>query len=99
MSISEQNPLGYFSEADLKYPDNLHKLHNDYPLAPKKLAVSIDMLSKYYRKIADKYQINVGDVKILIPNICNKKKLCNLLQKSSAVFVFRNETDSYEGFK
>ena len=79
MSISEYNPLGYFSEADLKYPDNLHKLHNDYPLAPKKLAVSIDMLSKYYRKIADKYQINVGDVKILIPNICNKKKLCNLL--------------------
>ena len=73
MSISEYNSLGYFFEVDLKYPDNLHKLHNDYPLAPEKLAVSIDMLSKYCRKIADKYQIKVGDVKILILNLGNKK--------------------------
>ena len=43
--------------------DELHELHNDYPLAPEKLAVSSDMLSEYCRKIADKYQIKVGDVK------------------------------------
>ena len=30
----------YFFEVDLKYPDKLHELHNDYPLAPEKLAVS-----------------------------------------------------------
>ena len=63
MSINEYNSLGFFFEVDLKYPDNRHKLHNDYPLAPEKLAVSIDMLSKCCKKIADKYQINVGDVK------------------------------------
>ena len=40
---------------------------------------SIDMLSKYCRKITDKYQIKVGDVKKLIPNLGNKKKLCDLL--------------------
>ena len=72
MPISEKGPIGYFLEVDLKYPDELHELHNDYPLAPEKLAVSSDMLSKYCKKIADKYEIKVGDVKKLIPNLGNK---------------------------
>ena len=75
MSISERNPIWYFLEYDLEYPDELHELHNDYPLAPEKLAViSSDMLSKYCKQIADKYKIKVGDVKRLIPNLCNKTK-------------------------
>ena len=73
-SISQKSPIGYFLEVDLKYPDELHELHNDYPLAPEKLAVSSDMLSKYCKKIADKYEIKVGDVKKLIPNLGNKTK-------------------------
>ena len=32
------------------------------------------MLSKYCKKIADKYDIKVGDVKKLIPNLGNKTK-------------------------
>ena len=72
MSVSEKSPVGYFLEVDLEYPDELHELHNDYPLAPEKLAVSSDMLSKYCKKIADKYEIKVGDVKKLIPNLGNK---------------------------
>ena len=72
MSISEKSLVGYSLEVDLKYPDELHELHNDYPLAPEKLAVSGDMLSKYCKKIVDKYEIKVGDVKKLIPNLGNK---------------------------
>ena len=72
MSINEKSLTGSFLEVDLKYPDELHELHNDYPLAPEKLAVSSDMLSKYCKKIADKYEIKVGDVKKLIPNLGNK---------------------------
>ena len=72
MSINEKSPIGYFLEVDLKYPDELHELHNDYPLAPEKLAVSSDMLSKYCKSIADKYEIKVGDIKKLIPNLANK---------------------------
>ena len=47
MSVSEKNSIGYFLEVDLEYPDELHELHNDFPLAPEKLAVFSDMLSKY----------------------------------------------------
>ena len=54
------------------FSNKLHELHNDYPLAPEKLAVSSDMLSKYCKKIADKYEIKVDDVKKLIPNLGSK---------------------------
>ena len=64
-SISEKSPIGYILEVDLEYLEELHVLHNDYPLAPEKRAVSSDMLSKYCKKIADKYKIKVGDVKKL----------------------------------
>ena len=69
MSINEKNDIGYFLEVDLEYPDQLHKLHSDHPLAPEKLAVSSDMLLKYCKKIDNEYDINVGDVKKLIPNL------------------------------
>ena len=72
MSISEKSPIGYFLEVDLKYSDELHELRNDYPLASEKLAVSSDMLSKYCKKFAVKYEIKVGDVKKLITNLGNK---------------------------
>ena len=72
MSINEKSPIGYLLEVDLEYPDELHELHNDYPLAPEKLAVTNDMLSKYCKEIADKYEIKVGDVKKLIPNLGSK---------------------------
>ena len=59
MSIIEKSPIGHFLEVDLEYPDELHELHNDYLLAPEKLAVSSDMLSKYCKRIADKCEIKL----------------------------------------
>ena len=73
-SISEKRLTGYFLEVDLKCFDKLHELLNDYPLAPEKLAVSSDILSKYCKESADKYEIKVGDVKKLIQNLGNKTK-------------------------
>ena len=74
MSIDKKSDVGYILEVDLKYPKELHELHNDYPIAPEKLTVTNDILSNYCKSIADKYDIKVGDVKKLIPNLGNKTK-------------------------
>ena len=58
-SIREKSPIGCILELDLEYSDELHLLHNDYPLAPEKLAISYDMLPDYCRKIADEYEIKI----------------------------------------
>ena len=42
-SISENSPTGYILNVDLEYPDELYALHNDYPLAPEKLAITYDI--------------------------------------------------------
>ena len=70
-SISEKSLIGYILEVDLEYPDELHALHNDYPLAPEKVAIPYDMLSYYCKEIADEYRIKVGDVKQSIPDKTN----------------------------
>ena len=71
-SISENSSIGFILEIDLEYSGKLHKLHNDYPLTPGKLAIPYDMVSEYCKRIADKYGIKVADVKKLIPNLSDK---------------------------
>ena len=56
-------------------------MHNDYRLAPEKLAIPYDMLSNYCKKIADEYRINVGAVIKLVPNLGNR---------TDYVFHYRN---------
>ena len=55
MSVNKTSPIRYLLEIDLKHPDEFNELHNDHPLAPERLAVSSDILSKYYKK----YEINM----------------------------------------
>ena len=50
ISISEKSPIGYILEVNLEYPEGLHELHNDYPLAAEKLTITYDMLSDYCKK-------------------------------------------------
>ena len=49
-------------------------MDSDYPLCPEKIEVSSGMLSKYCKDIADWYDIKVGGVKKLIPNLGDKVK-------------------------
>ena len=66
--------MGLISEVDLEYPRELHDLHNDYPVAPEKAKVSKNMLSRYCKKIAEKYKISIGQVNKLIPTLKSKEK-------------------------
>ena len=73
-SVSENSSIGYILEVDLEYLSELHDLYNDYPLAPEKLEISQNMLSKYCLSIANKYGIKIGGVNKLVPNLSNKSK-------------------------
>ena len=35
MKVSDESTKSYAREVDLDYPDRIHDLHNDYPLAPE----------------------------------------------------------------
>ena len=37
MNIKNNSSTGYVLEVDLEYPQELHNIRNDYPLAPEKL--------------------------------------------------------------
>ena len=65
---------GLILEIDLEYPQELHDIHNDYPVAPEKVKVSKDLLSAYCKMITEKYNISVGLVNKLIPTLRDKKE-------------------------
>ena len=65
---------GVVLEVDLEYPEELHDLHNDYPLAPEKILITDDMLSKYCKDLKDSENISSGRVHKLVPNLRNKEK-------------------------
>ena len=92
-SIEENSSIGYILEVDPEYPSELHKFHNDYPLAPERLEISQNTLSKYCCNIEDKYGIKIGGVNKLVPNLGNKSKYVVHYRKSSVAFVIRNKID------
>ena len=51
--IDEDSLDEYILEVDLKYPHQLHELHNDYPLEAENLEISHNILSKYCSNIAN----------------------------------------------
>ena len=71
---NEDSNKGLLIEVNLEYPKELHDLHNDYPLAAERVCVNNNMLSKYCKRIAAKYNISTGLVHKLIPTLSNKEK-------------------------
>ena len=61
-ACTEDRKKGMILEVDLEYPNELHELHNDYPLAAEKMKVTKEMLSSY-----------IGQVAKLIPTLADKE--------------------------
>ena len=38
-SYNAESDEGYFLKVDVKYPENLHNLHNDLPLLPERMKI------------------------------------------------------------
>ncbi len=49
--VRDDSDTGYVIECDLEYPSDLHRLHNDYPLAPEHATVTEDMLSPFCKSM------------------------------------------------
>ena len=60
---------GLILEVDLEYPEDLHDMHNDFPLAPEKMKIRNHMLSDYCKQ----FNLKVEGVIKLIPNLQPKK--------------------------
>ena len=61
-------------EVDLEYPKESRELHNDYPSATDKIEIKEKVLSRYQLKIAAFYNISIGNINKLVPNLFDKEK-------------------------
>ena len=69
MQIKKDSSTGYIFEVDLEYPQELHDIHNDYPLASEKINIPKEWLSDYSLEF---HNITTGTVKKLVSNLMNK---------------------------
>lgn len=74
MSVEDDADIGYFLEVDLKYPNDLHDLHSDYPLAPENMSISHEMLSPYQQQLKEDLGYKPSKVEKLAPNLWDKVK-------------------------
>ena len=57
MRIKKDSSTGYVLEVDLEYPEKLHDIHNDYPLAPEKINIPKEWLSDYSLEIVNAHKL------------------------------------------
>ena len=58
LETPDDSDIGYVLEVDLSYPDELHDLHSDFPLAPTKQKVDACWLGDYQEELLNDMQMN-----------------------------------------
>jgi len=84
MTIPKDSDRGYIVECDLKYPESLHELHSDYPMASEHLTISKDMLSDFALSVIGK---NWKPTQSWFPICCIKPNTCTIIVICNSIFV------------
>ena len=82
------SPTGYFVECDLRYPAELHALHNAYPIAPEHMYILEEMLSDTVRLMQDVTGVAHSPCTKLVSNLRDKTQTIIVCSSMSP-------TDSY----
>ena len=74
LNTPDDDEVGYIVEVDFSYPDSLHDLHSDFPLAPTKEAIGECWLSDYQSDLLADMQVKKPpQVKKLIQTLFDKQ--------------------------
>ena len=86
-TIPDDSETGNILEVDLDYPEHLHDVHNDYPLAPENIKVTDEMISSHTKALKDKLkEIKLEQARLQVKRTENNQilqgryKECNLME-------------------
>merc|ERR1712168_1643433 len=77
LGMKDQADKGFFFEVDLDYPEELHDLHDTYPLAPEHVKVNDGMLSTYQQQLAEDLGVKIGGDKLCLTLSPKTKYICH----------------------
>lgn len=79
--LEDEGDVGCIVECDLFYPEHLHYLHQDYPLAPEKRRIPYKSLSPVAKNICDKHNLK--------SSVRTEKLMSTFEEKKEYVLHFR----------
>ena len=71
---NKNSSKGCVLKVDFEYPKELRQLHNDYHLAPDKIEIKTEVLTKYQLIISDFYKFSIESIEKFVPNFFDKEK-------------------------
>jgi len=74
---------GLCCKCEITYPETLHELHNDNPMAPKHLTVSQNMLSDYTFGLINKFET---EIRRQISAVVHRHRLVLLLHTDGRLY-------------